>query len=130
MSSRILLIEDNEQNRYLATFLLERHGYQVESAEDGAKGVQAAAAHPPDIILLDIQLPQMDGHAVARALRELRTLDATPIIAVTSYAMVGDREKSLAAGCDGYIEKPIDPDTFVETVRTIVDSVRSTRGRT
>lgn len=129
MSARILLIEDNEQNRYLTSFLLERHGYQVESAVDGPKGVQAAASHPPDIILLDIQLPQMDGHAVARALRELRALDATPIIAVTSYAMVGDREKSLAAGCDGYIEKPIDPDTFVDTIRAIVESVRGMRGR-
>jgi CheY-like chemotaxis protein len=129
MSSRILMIEDNEQNRYLATFLLERNGYQVESAVDGATGVRAAASNPPDIILLDIQLPQMDGHAVARALRELRELDGTPIIAVTSYAMVGDREKSLAAGCDGYIEKPIDPDSFVETIRGIVDQVRHLRGR-
>lgn len=129
MSTRILLIEDNEQNRYLATFLLERHGYQVDSAADGAEGVRAAAANPPDIILLDIQLPQMDGHAVARALRALPALDATPIIAVTSYAMVGDREKSLEAGCDGYIEKPIDPDTFVDTIRRMVDSVRGTRGR-
>jgi len=129
MSSRILMIEDNEQNRYLATFLLERNGYQVESAVDGASGVRAAESNPPDIILLDIQLPQMDGHAVARALRELRELDGTPIIAVTSYAMVGDREKSLAAGCDGYIEKPIDPDTFVDTIRGIVDQVRHLRGR-
>lgn len=129
MSSRILMIEDNEQNRYLATFLLERNGYRVESAVDGASGVRAAASNPPDIILLDIQLPQMDGHAVARALRELRELDGTPIIAVTSYAMVGDREKSLAAGCDGYIEKPIDPDTFVDTIRGIVDQVRHLRGR-
>jgi len=129
MSTRILMIEDNEQNRYLATFLLERNGYLVESAVDGASGVRAAASNPPDIILLDIQLPQMDGHAVARALRELRTLDGTPIIAVTSYAMVGDREKSLAAGCDGYIEKPIDPDSFVDTIRGIVEQVRSARGR-
>lgn len=130
MSSRILMIEDNEQNRYLATFLLERNGFQVESAVDGAAGLRAAASNPPDIILLDIQLPQMDGHAVARALRELRELDRTPIIAVTSCAMVGDREKSLAAGCDGYIEKPIDPETFVDTIRDIVEQVRHIRGRT
>ncbi|MBL0892005.1 MAG: response regulator [Gemmatimonadaceae bacterium] len=130
MSSRILMIEDNEQNRYLATFLLERNGFQVESAVDGAAGLRAAASNPPDIILLDIQLPKMDGHAVARALRELRELDRTPIIAVTSYAMVGDREKSLAAGCDGYIEKPIDPETFVDTIRDIVEQVRHIRGRT
>ena len=127
MSNRILLIEDNEQNRYLATFLLERHGYQVASAVDGASGVQVAEATVPDLILLDIQLPLMDGHAVARALRAIPVLDATPIIAVTSYAMVGDREKSLAAGCDGYIEKPIDPDTFVSTIEQIVATVRAER---
>ncbi|MBL0939336.1 MAG: response regulator [Gemmatimonadaceae bacterium] len=127
MSNRILLIEDNEQNRYLATFLLERHGYRVESAADGASGVQAAESSVPDLILLDIQLPLMDGHAVARALRAIPVLDATPIIAVTSYAMVGDREKSLAAGCDGYIEKPIDPDTFVSTIEQIVTTVRAGR---
>lgn len=127
MSNRILLIEDNEQNRYLATFLLERHGYQVASAVDGASGVQVAEATVPDLILLDIQLPLMDGHAVARALRAIPVLDGTPIIAVTSYAMVGDREKSLAAGCDGYIEKPIDPDTFVSTIEQIVATVRGER---
>lgn len=113
MSRPILLIEDNEQNRYLATFLLERHGYTVVSAPDGPQGIALAQSLLPALILLDIQLPGMDGHAVARALRELAALGSTPIIAVTSYAMVGDREKSLAAGCTGYIEKPINPETFV-----------------
>lgn len=125
MSNRILLIEDNEQNRYLAKFLLERQGYQVDSAADGASGVRAASQQLPNLILLDIQLPQMDGYAVARALREIRELDGTPIVAVTSYAMVGDREKSLASGCDGYIEKPIDPATFVSTIEHIVSTVRA-----
>lgn len=113
MGRDILLIEDNEQNRYLATFLLERHGYRVVSAPDGLRGLELARSFVPAVILLDIQLPMMDGYAVARALREIATLRATPIIAVTSYAMVGDREKSLAAGCTGYIEKPINPETFV-----------------
>jgi len=111
------MIEDNEQNRYLATFLLERNGYRVESAPDGPQGIAVAASLDPVMILLDIQLPKMDGYAVARALREIRELDATPIVAVTSYAMPGDREKALAAGCTGYIEKPIDPDTFVESLQ-------------
>ena len=71
----------------------------------------------PDIILLDIQLPEMDGYAVARALRSAPALAGTPIIAVTSYAMAGDRESALAAGCDGYIEKPIDPDSFVSEIQ-------------
>jgi two-component system cell cycle response regulator DivK len=116
MSRHVLLIEDNEQNRYLATFLLERHGLRVESAPDGPSGVARARAAPPDLILLDIQLPGMDGHAVARALRGIEALRVVPIVAVTSYAMVGDREKSLAAGCDGYTEKPINPETFVEQI--------------
>jgi two-component system cell cycle response regulator DivK len=127
MSHRILLIEDNEQNRYLATFLLESHGYQVDCAFDGAAGLEAARAKQPDLILLDIQLPQMDGHEVARRLRAIPDLAATPIIAVTSYAMVGDRERSIASGCDGYIEKPIDTTTFVATIEEIVATARASR---
>ncbi|HWL16960.1 MAG TPA: response regulator, partial [Opitutus sp.] len=76
----------------------------------------------PDLILLDIQLPGMDGYAVARALRSIAALARTPIVAVTSYAMVGDREKSLAAGCNGYIEKPINPETFVAEVSRFLAS--------
>jgi len=110
---KILLIEDNEQNRYLLTFLLERHGYEVVSAPDGLRGLELAQTHRPILVLLDIQLPTMDGYAVARALRMTAGLQNTPIVAVTSYAMPGDREKALAAGCTGYIEKPINPDTFV-----------------
>lgn len=113
MKRTILLIEDNEQNRYLATYLLERHGYRVIAAEDGARGIEIARSCVPDIVLLDIQLPTMDGYLVAQLLRGIDSLRATPIIAVTSYAMAGDREKCLAAGCSGYIEKPINPETFV-----------------
>lgn len=116
MSAHVLLIEDNEQNRYLATFLLERRGYTVSAAFDGFRGVAMARELQPDLILLDIQLPGMDGYAVARALRQVPSLRDTPIIAVTSYAMVGDRERSLEAGCTGYVEKPIDPETFVSHV--------------
>lgn len=116
MARTVLLIEDNEQNRYLATFLLEQHGYRVEAAPDGPSGVAEARRLRPDMILLDIQLPGMDGYAVARALRQIPELDAVPIVAVTSYAMVGDREKSLEAGCNGYIEKPINPETFVAEI--------------
>jgi two-component system cell cycle response regulator DivK len=109
MNDTILLIEDNEQNRYLVTFLLEKHGYVVVAAFDGISGIQVANTILPLAILLDIQLPEIDGYAVARALRSSPAQRNTPIIAVTSYAMSGDREKALAAGCDGYIEKPIDP---------------------
>jgi two-component system cell cycle response regulator DivK len=107
------MIEDNEQNRYLVTFLLEKYGHQVISAPDGPAGIALATEVEPDLILLDIQLPGMDGYAVARALRAGAVAPHTPIVAVTSYAMLGDREKALEAGCDGYLEKPINPDTFV-----------------
>lgn len=113
MTRSILVIEDNEQNRYLLTFLLEQHGYRVISAEDGARGIATAKAMQPSLILLDIQLPLMDGYAVARELRNIAQLQSVPIVAVTSYAMQGDREKALAAGCSGYIEKPINPATFI-----------------
>ncbi len=119
MTRRALVIEDNEQNRYLATFLLEASGYEVVAAIDGPQGVELARTLVPDVILLDIQLPRMDGYAVARALREIEALVDIPIIAVTSYAMVGDRAKTLAAGCNGYIEKPIDPDTFIAEIDLI-----------
>lgn len=116
MSAKILLIEDNEQNRYMVTFLLEQHGHEVTPAESGTLGLELAARVLPDLILLDIQLPGMDGYAVASALKADPRLKAIPIVAVTSYAMVGDREKVLAAGAEGYIEKPINPDTFVDEV--------------
>ncbi len=119
MNRRVLLIEDNEQNRYLTTFLLERSGYTVTCAVDGPHGIDAASTCRPDIVLLDIQLPSMDGYTVAARLREIEALRDTPIIAVTSYAMVGDREKALAAGCTGYIEKPINPETFIAEIERI-----------
>ncbi|MBU6198165.1 MAG: response regulator [Xanthomonadaceae bacterium] len=119
MKKSALLIEDNEQNRYLATFLLEYHGYRVVAAEDGERGIELARELRPDLVLLDIQLPRMDGYAVASALRLIEALRDIPIIAVTSYAMMGDRERALDAGCNGYIEKPIDPATFAEQIAKI-----------
>lgn len=122
MKKTILLIEDNAQNSYLTTFLLESKGFAVVTASDGAAGIELAKQTVPDLILLDIQLPMMDGYAVASALRNLDAMRYVPIIAVTSYAMVGDREKCLAAGCNGYIEKPINPETFVDEVSTFLPS--------
>ena len=120
MTHTVLLIEDNAQNRYLATFLLQHHGYRVIDAADGPSGIARARECRPAAILLDIQLPLLDGYAVARELRRIDTLADTPIIAFTSYAMSGDREKALAAGCNGHIEKPIDPDTFIATVAALI----------
>jgi two-component system cell cycle response regulator DivK len=113
MKNKILVIEDNEQNMYLVTFILEKHDFQVIQAFNGIEGLALAASQEPDLVLLDIQLPEMDGYAVAREMRKNQRLRETPIVAVTSYAMPGDREQALLAGCSGYIEKPINPDTFI-----------------
>lgn len=112
----VLIIEDNEQNIYLERYLLEARGHHVRAAVDGPEGIAAACAAVPDLVLLDIQLPGMDGYAVARALRAIALLDAVPIVVVTSYAMSGDRTKAMVVGCDDYIEKPINPDTFVALI--------------
>jgi two-component system cell cycle response regulator DivK len=113
MNAKVLYIEDNEQNFYLVSFLLRARGHDVRWASDGAAGIEAAGREPHDLILLDIQLPVMDGYAVARTLRARPELEGTPIVALTSYAMAGDRARALAAGCTGYLEKPISPATFV-----------------
>ena len=116
MKTKILIIEDNEQNIYLITFIMERSGYEIIQARDGREGIETAKKTKPDLILLDIQLPKMDGYAVARELKSSKDLADIPVVAVTSYAMTGDREKVMEAGCTGYIEKPINPDTFVSEV--------------
>lgn len=112
MKRRILYIEDNDQNFYLVNFILTARGCEVIRARDGREGIEMAKTEQADLILLDIQLPVMDGYTIARELRKSPHLAQIPIIAVTSYAMTGDREKALAAGCTGYIEKPINPKTF------------------
>ena len=116
MNRIILYIEDNDQNYYLVSYILKARGYEVTRARDGREGIEIAVATSPDLILLDIQLPVMDGYATARELRKRQNLDATPIIALTSYAMAGDREKALGAGCNGYIEKPINTTTFTSQI--------------
>jgi two-component system cell cycle response regulator DivK len=125
MKSTILLIEDNEQNCYLMTFLLESYKFSVVVANDGLTGIELAEQIKPDLILLDIQLPSMDGYDVAKSLRGIESLQMVPIVAVTSYAMVGDREKCLAAGCNGYIEKPINPETFVKEILPFLPAATS-----
>lgn len=117
MTDHLLIIEDNPQNLYMMRFLLEKNGFNVIGAADGRQGIAEALQRRPQAILLDIQLPGMDGYAVAEALKRHPSLVNVPIIAVTSYAMVGDRERILAAGATGYIEKPINPDTFAEEIR-------------
>lgn len=122
MNKKILYIEDNDQNLYLVTYILEKNGYVVVGARDGQQGIAAASRELPALILLDIQLPGMDGYMVAGKLRERRELAGIPIVAVTSYAMVGDRERALEAGCTGYIEKPINPETFLTQIERYLSS--------
>lgn len=122
MKKKLLIIEDNPQNHYMMRFLLESHGFDIVVAEDGFSGIEAALKHVPAGILLDIQLPGMDGYAVATELQQHPQLAHVPIIAVTSYAMVGDREKILAAGATGYIEKPIDPERFAQQIETYLQN--------
>jgi two-component system cell cycle response regulator DivK len=106
---KVLIVEDNENNMELITFILESYGYQTMRAETGLAGVEMACSAEPDFIILDIQLPDILGTEVLRRIRQAEQGTHVPIIAMTSYAMAGDRDSLLAAGCDGYIEKPIDP---------------------
>ncbi|MBW2938177.1 response regulator [Aureisphaera sp. CAU 1614] len=119
MKTNILIIEDNEHNMYMLSYLLEKNGYHVLKAYSGVEGFQMAHDHKPEIILIDIQLPDMDGYEICVKLRHNGIPKNTTIITVTSYAMGGDREKSLEAGADGYIEKPINPDTFISKMVSI-----------
>lgn len=114
---KILLVEDNKENRYLITFILEKNGYEVIIAEKGQTGFEMAVSESPDLILMDIQLPDINGLEVTKKIRASKADGVVPIIAITSYAMVGDREKALEAGCNGYIEKPINPETFMKELQ-------------
>jgi len=116
MKKKILVIEDNEQNLYLVTFLLEQSGYEVISASTGREGVEKAQAEKPDLILMDIQLPEMNGYEATMRIKSIADINQIPIVAVTSYAMAGDQQKALAVGCAGYIEKPFAPETFVSEI--------------
>jgi CheY-like chemotaxis protein len=116
MKKKILVVEDNDSNRYLIRFILEQSGYDVIEAKNGVTGVEMAIRERPDLIIMDIQLPDMNGLDATRRIRASEADGGIPIVALTSYAMVGDRENALAAGCTGYIEKPIDAETFVREV--------------
>lgn len=110
---RVLVVEDNAANSYLIDYILSRHGYAVIKAGSGEEGVALAATQSPDLVLMDIQLPGIDGLEATRRIRRAEKGGPVPIVALTSFAMAGDREQALAAGCTGYLEKPIDPDTFL-----------------
>ena len=122
--STALIIEDNEDNQVLITILLENSGYQVIKADTGEGGCRLAIEQEPDFILLDIQLPDCDGTEVLQRLRSTTATRNITIIAVTSHAMVGDDAALIAAGCDGYIEKPIDPERIIQQIQMILDKCK------
>jgi two-component system, cell cycle response regulator DivK len=116
MTKRILLVEDTEDNRQIVRDLVESVGYQLLEAHDGAAGVAMASEHKPDLILMDIQLPVLDGYEATRRIKADPALKHIPIIAVTSYAFSGDEAKTRDAGCDGYIAKPFSPRQLLTTI--------------
>lgn len=116
MAAHILYIEDNVGNRALVKRILEAEGHSVSEAVDGPSGLKMAAEGKFDLILLDINLPEIDGYDLARRLRGMPNLRTVPILALTANVMQGDRERTLAAGCDGYIQKPIDVDRLPDQV--------------
>ena len=128
MPAEILIIEDDKDSRELVAYLLAASGYATRSATNGALGLRAIGALRPDLVICDLQMPVMDGYAVIRQLRETSATRSIPVIAVTALSMAGDRESVLAAGFDGYLSKPIDPETFVaEIERFLAPDLRVAR---
>ena len=117
MTKRILVIEDTEDNRVILSDLLSSAGYELIEAMDGLEGVATAEREQPDLILMDIQLPVIDGYEATRRIRAIPALAKVPIIAVTSYALSGDEAKTREAGCDGYVAKPFSPRQLLAKVR-------------
>ncbi len=117
MSKRVLVIEDHEDNRRILRDLLTSAGYESIEAVTGEEGVALAEAHRPDLILMDIQLPGLDGYEATRRIKANPALRQTPIIAVTSYALSGDEVKAKDAGCDGYVTKPFSPRALLAKIR-------------
>ena len=120
MPGRILVIEDNPQNLELMSYLLRAFGHVVVSASDGAEGLDLVGREMFDVIICDVHLPKFDGYEVVRRLKKDSVLRRIPVVAVTALAMVGDRDKVLAAGFDGYIDKPIAPEMFVKQVEAFM----------
>ncbi len=120
MQGKILVIEDNPQNLELMCYLLKAFGHTVLAAHDGAEGIEAVRRGTFDVIICDIHLPDVDGYQVAQHLKKHPVLRRIPLVAVTALAMAGDREKLLAAGFDGYIDKPITPEKFVQQIEAFM----------
>ncbi len=116
MGNRILVVEDNEMNMQLFEYLLEEGGFEIIKATTGEEALKLATSSKPDLILMDIHLPGMDGLSVVRELKAGGEMEGIPILALTAHAMRGDKDRFLQAGCDGYISKPIDVKTFIPSI--------------
>jgi len=127
VSKCILVVEDQEDNRQILRDLLTSADFEVIEAADGEAGLAAAAAHRPDLILMDIQLPGLDGYEATRRIKADAVLQAIPVIVVTSYALAGDDEKARAAGCDAYISKPYSPRQLLAKIREYLPPPAPTR---
>jgi CheY-like chemotaxis protein len=122
--ARILVVEDNETSLELMVYLLEAFGHTVLVARDGLQGLQVAEREKPQLMLIDVHMPKLDGYELSQQLKNNPGLRSIPLVAVTALAMVGDRDKALAAGFDGYIAKPIDPETLVTQLEGFLKRVR------
>jgi CheY-like chemotaxis protein len=120
MQRRILLVEDNPQNRYLMTFLLEKHDYIVDVAEDGEQALTSLETSTPDLILMDMQLPRVDGYEATRRIKADERLRVIPLVALTAHSMKGDRAKAIDAGCDAYVTKPVDADEILALIERLI----------
>jgi len=123
--ARILLVEDNEMNRDMLSRRLTRRGYEVSIAVDGQQGLDVAMAEKPELILLDMSLPILDGWEVARRLKGDETMRPIPVIALTAHAMAGDRERAIEAGCDDYDTKPVELPRLIEKIETLLAKSKS-----
>ncbi len=120
MGSHILLVEDHPQNRYLVTYLLESRGYEVEAALDGVEALEAMERRAPGLILMDMQLPRIDGYEATRRIKADARFKEIPLVAVTAHSMRGDHDKAIAAGCDMYVTKPIDGEQLIALVEKLL----------
>ncbi len=121
MSKKVLIVEDNELNMKLFRDLLEAHGYETVQTSEGLKALDMAREHKPDLILMDIQLPEVSGLDVTKWIKNDDELSAIPVVAVTAFAMKGDEERIREGGCEGYLSKPITVASFIKTVRDFLD---------
>ena len=118
---KILVVDDDKKSRYLVSFLLEKESFEVIMATNGLEGIEAARKQQVDLIIMDVKMPKMDGYETTKRIRRLKKYKSIPIIALTSYAVMEDKEKVMKAGCTGYMSKPITPEIFTEEIKKFLE---------